>query len=114
MEKNLIHKRLGRKNFIKINVIIFTLGILSIWLDLTYNTPENKSLNDQFYLLIILLFLLLINVGTSIKRLHDINYSGWFTIIYIAIPYAGIPLMIALMCIPGTKGQNKYGMPSIN
>ncbi|MDE1461037.1 DUF805 domain-containing protein [Spartinivicinus poritis] len=41
----------------------------------------------------------------TIQRCHDINISGWFSILFIVIPI----VYLALYFIPGTQGSNKYG-----
>ena len=55
------------------------------------------------------------SIAVGVRRLHDMNYSGW---IYLAVVLLGIiPLVgtlvqlafIVVMCLPGTKGPNKYG-----
>lgn len=43
-----------------------------------------------------------------IRRLHDLNRSGWWFLI-ILIPYVNFLLLIAALFIKGTKGPNKYG-----
>ncbi len=45
-------------------------------------------------------------VGT-IKRLHDMDMSGWFSLL---ITLGGI-VQIVFGCIPGTPGPNRYGEP---
>jgi uncharacterized membrane protein YhaH (DUF805 family) len=40
-------------------------------------------------------------IGVGIRRMHDINKSGWFSIIPI--------YNLILSCTDGTKGPNKYG-----
>jgi uncharacterized membrane protein YhaH (DUF805 family) len=58
---------------------------------------------------------LLPNISLFVRRLHDINLTGW---IYLALVIIGfIPLIgllgsiasIVIACIPGTAGPNKYG-----
>lgn len=44
-----------------------------------------------------------------IRRLHDLNRSGWWFLI-ILIPYVNFLLLIAALFIKGTKGPNKYGL----
>jgi uncharacterized membrane protein YhaH (DUF805 family) len=51
--------------------------------------------------------LFLPGVAVSIRRLHDINRSGyWFLIAFTII---GILLLIYWACVPGDEGDNKYG-----
>ena len=45
-------------------------------------------------------------VPSSIRRLHDIGYSGWLVIGVIAIPFISLLLLVA----PGEPGSNAYGI----
>jgi len=74
--------------------------------------PEKGSyFNLQLLLLIIpFWFAFVINI----KRLHDINCSGWWILINI-IPYIGpIIMFIVLGFIAGTKGSNRFGESAWN
>lgn len=68
----------------------------------------NESLAPGSELSIIFLLLTLVamysNIIIKIKRLHDMNLSGWWLPIFLlfAIPY------IALYFWPGTKGKNRF------
>lgn len=46
----------------------------------------------------------------SVKRLHDINLTGWLALIEL-IPLINLLFFIFLICMPGTEGDNKYGIP---
>ena len=48
------------------------------------------------------------NVMTAIRRLHDLNHSGWLYLI-MAAPYVNIVFGLYVMCWKGTTGSNKYG-----
>ena len=59
--------------------------------------------------------ILIPSIALYVRRLHDINQTGW---IYLGLVVAGmIPLVgllasiaqIVIACIPGTVGANKYG-----
>jgi uncharacterized membrane protein YhaH (DUF805 family) len=54
------------------------------------------------------LALLLPGLGISVRRLHDIDRSGWWILIGI-IPIVGWLLLIYWYAQPGTKGANKFG-----
>lgn len=41
------------------------------------------------------------SIAVAVRRMHDINKSGWF----ILIPFYNI----YLFCIDGTRGENAYG-----
>lgn len=60
------------------------------------------------------LALLLPNLAVSVRRLHDLNKSGWWLLLYLlhSVPYLGILIQIGfcvLYCLRGTVGPNKYG-----
>ena len=57
---------------------------------------------------IILLAVWITSVIQFIKRLHDTNLSGWFSLLLL-IPYAGGLFGLILLFIDGTKGPNQYG-----
>lgn len=66
-------------------------------------------------LLIYVLAIIVPSIALFVRRLHDINQTGWIALgIYIAgiIPIIGLLASIAQIvigCMPGTVGENKYG-----
>jgi uncharacterized membrane protein YhaH (DUF805 family) len=52
----------------------------------------------------------LIGLDLVMRRLHDMNQSGWWAI-FLLLPPANTVLGIVLLFIPGTNGPNRYGMP---
>lgn len=64
---------------------------------------------------IFVLAIIIPGIALVVRRLHDINQTGW---IYLGLVVLGmIPLIgslatiaqIVIACIPGTQGPNKYG-----
>ena len=60
------------------------------------------------------------SVAVTIRRLHDLNLTGWAYLLYPVLlvaaaaisPYLMFAVVIGcivVMCLPGTKGANKYG-----
>lgn len=45
-----------------------------------------------------------------IKRLHDANVTGWASLLLL-IPLVSYVVTLALLFIPGTKGDNRFGPP---
>ncbi len=92
--------REGRKVFwlfvLNIFVIGFVLGVFS------------GALSTIFSLAI-----LLPHLGLFVRRLHDIDFSGWWILLGV-IPLIGGIALIVLACIPGTEGENKYGPIIVN
>jgi uncharacterized membrane protein YhaH (DUF805 family) len=60
------------------------------------------------------LTVLLPGLALSVRRLHDINKSGWYILISL-IPLIGSIWLIVLFATKGTEGENSYGPdPNIN
>ena len=47
-------------------------------------------------------------LAVSVRRLHDIDKSGWWLLIDL-VPLVGPILLIVWFCSAGTAGQNKFG-----
>lgn len=60
------------------------------------------------------------NISLFVRRLHDINLTGWIypaLVVVGLIPLIGLVASIAqlvIACIPGTAGENKYGPSPIS
>ncbi len=48
------------------------------------------------------------SIGLGIRRLHDLNLSGWFYLIAL-IPFIGGLALLFLFCMPGDAEDNKFG-----
>lgn len=46
--------------------------------------------------------------AVHIRRLHDRGLSGWLALIGV-IPYVGWLVLLAMMCLDGTPGPNRFG-----
>jgi uncharacterized membrane protein YhaH (DUF805 family) len=57
--------------------------------------------------LVISLALLLPGVAVSVRRLHDLDRTGWWLLI--AFTGIGIILLIVWNCMKGTTGSNSFG-----
>jgi uncharacterized membrane protein YhaH (DUF805 family) len=48
------------------------------------------------------------NLGLSVRRLHDVDKSGWWILISL-IPIVGIIWFIILAATDSTSGENRFG-----
>jgi len=48
------------------------------------------------------------SIAVTVRRLHDINKSGWFYLVGM-IPYVGGFIMLFFTCKNGDVGSNQYG-----
>lgn len=53
--------------------------------------------------------LIVFSVIVMIQRLHDLNKTGWFSLLAI-VPLANIYLLVILIFFKGTPGRNNYGL----
>jgi len=51
---------------------------------------------------------LLPGVAVTVRRLHDINKSGWFVLL-VLIPIVGAIILIVWMCQGGWRDANRFG-----
>ena len=89
--------------------VLFTVlgGIIALIIDvmvLGYSIESYGPIN-----LIFTVAMLIPSFSVTARRLHDINKSGWWQLIYITI--IGILLMIIWNATEGENKKNKYGSP---
>jgi uncharacterized membrane protein YhaH (DUF805 family) len=58
--------------------------------------------------LLLLLVFGIPTVAVSARRLHDIDKSGWFQLVWM-IPIVGWILLLVWGCRKGTEGPNRFG-----
>lgn len=98
--------RIGRVRYLAYTlapsfVIIFLAGMfVAILIPMTGNRP---LLALTVYIPV---FILLFIMG--VRRLHDINLSGWFSL-FSLIPLVNMLFGLVLLFIPGSQGTNRYG-----
>ena len=63
------------------------------------------------YVNIAMLIFLLPSLGVGIRRLHDIDKSGWWMLVFL-IPVIGL-IMLVWMVKKGTGGENRFGQPVV-
>lgn len=54
---------------------------------------------------------MIIGIQISVKRLHDIGWSGWLLFISL-IPVVGSIFQLLIFVMPGSQGNNRYGAPA--
>ena len=48
------------------------------------------------------------SLAVQVRRFHDQDKSGWFALFNL-IPYVGVLIVLILMLIDGTPGDNRFG-----
>lgn len=86
--------------------ICTVLAGLCGWIDISQGWSELGSLGPLS--IAFLLIISLPGLAVSLRRLHDVDLSGWICLINI-IPIMGPLLMIMITLESGTKGPNRFG-----
>ena len=79
-------------------LFVYLAQIVLIIIDISLFGFENGILSNIFSLGV-----LLPNIAVTVRRLHDINKSGWFQLIGALIPFGPIILLV-LFCTEGSDG----------
>ena len=96
-------RRLEYWSFVLFNIIFVVFGIfLEIVIEIIFELPlDGLSL-------LYLFAVLLPGLAVGVRRLHDINKSGWYILLPL-IPLIGSIWLLVLFSIEGTPGVNSYG-----
>jgi uncharacterized membrane protein YhaH (DUF805 family) len=65
-------------------------------------------LGAQILSSILALALIIPSLAVTVRRLHDLDKSGWFILIGL-IPLIGTIILIVWFCTAGTPGPNRFG-----
>lgn len=84
--------------FVLFNIIVF--AVLAFVLSFLGNTG-----NVLYYLCCLAVFLP--SLAIDVRRLHDINFSGWWMLLTI-LPFLGGLILLVLMLLPSTQGANRF------
>jgi len=91
-------------------LFIVLLSIVAFLIDMTvfgFNTTGVNPISS-----IVSLATLLPNVAVSVRRLHDIDRSGWWVLL-VLIPLIGGIVLLVWACMRGTVGMNRFGSDPI-
>lgn len=65
-------------------------------------------LSSSIFVVLVPLALLIPQLAVIVRRLHDINCSGWWILLAL-VPLLGSIILFVMMLIDGTKGKNRFG-----
>lgn len=106
------HGRLPRRIFWRFYLLAILGFVLATYIDIKLSSITNFRRGDAGYAtLIFSLLVIWPSIVIQIKRWHDINRTGWWSLV-VFIPFIGIPwMLVANGTLPGTKGPNRFGTP---
>ncbi len=112
--------RLGRLRYLVYSVVSmlavgviasFAMGIIAAVGGHPPATPDDEPTLAMFaFYLIAGLPILILSLMFAMRRLHDMNLSGWFVLLML-IPFVSAIFSLVLLFWPGTQGPNRFGPP---
>ena len=65
-------------------------------------------MTGYIFLILIILVFSAVHIFLTIRRLHDLNRSGWYYLV-LFVPLVNVLFSLYLFFAPGTVGPNQYG-----
>lgn len=93
--------RAGRPEFWMFTLISFVISIVLAVIDSALGTAPVIGL-------VYSLAVLLPGLAVGVRRLHDIDRSGWWLLLAL-IPILGSIVLLVFFALPGAPGENSYG-----
>lgn len=98
--------RSTRSQFWLFSLVLFGIIIVTFILDLALGTGDGESVSLIAGL--VSLIHLIPQLSVMVRRLHDIDKSGWWVLISF-VPLAGIIVLLIFACTSSTPGANRFG-----
>ncbi len=90
--------------FYLVNIIVaIVLSLVDVLLG-TYSAAANAGLLSGIYSLAVLIP----TIAVGVRRLHDIDRTGWWMLLHL-VPIIGSIVLLIFALIDGTPGSNRYG-----
>lgn len=103
-----VQGRASRSEFWMFCLLILILSIPAYILDASTGSEIGMGMGTG----ILTLITIIPSFTVTVRRLHDVNRSGWWMLLYLT--GIGIFVLIYWMLIKGTVGENKFGSDSLS
>ncbi len=108
MSSEVTAPRMGRFVFLSIHLFLGSLIVLAGILAVSLGLQNIEGTNIDPLGGSIILISAIISIYIGVKRLHDLDYCGWWYLVFL-LPLIGNILWLLLFFVPGTYGANRYG-----
>lgn len=98
--------RRGQKSYVLTMLALIAIGLVAAILSVMLSLISYGLSMLVFTVIVIALSVASFTIGA--QRIRDFNQSGCWVFLFL-LPYVGFALMVALVFIPATVGDNKYG-----
>ncbi len=106
--------RLNRKSYVVSILLSWFIIVFGFQLDFLLYTFTGTDFDSNKFGMPFLLLSVIAHIAywavAGVRRLHDMNESGWYFLLAI-IPLAGLAVALPMLFKKGTDGKNKYGKP---
>lgn len=124
-ENKLLHSRRGRigvfshaaRTLLAFVIIVLAIVPFAVIVSMVGDDPTTTIQNlviiaSTILSLVGVVYGILLGMVSTVKRLHDLDMSGWFYLVCV-IPGIGMLFYLYVSLKRGGEGNNKYGAPSI-
>ena len=101
--------RASKKEYWMFFLFMMICYVIAIVLDMSLGLWDDVEAIGLFSGMLILVFIIPYTSLTC-RRLHDINKSGWFQLIFI-IPLVGLIVWLMWTCADAVNAKNRFGKP---
>ena len=115
------HGRSGRREYWSFQLLVLVLIILAVFAMFAFTDAAGQAVMERRFSVwagFALLPVIVPLVAVTVRRLHDLGWSGWWLLALLAggaIPaidtIAGLAYIV-IMLLPGSKNENRFG-PSL-
>ena len=87
-------------------------AVIAISIDMLFFEGAKFGEDDAFTpaIWIVMCANLLTSLAVQVRRLHDIDRSGWWFLATL-LPFVGVLIYLAYNLTPGNAGRNRFGRP---
>lgn len=97
--------RVNRAAYIPAGLLLYLARFYPVYRIIAAEGQESVQTVWGGVFLIVLGVTLIMHLALAVKRLHDMNASGWFSLLFLV----GDFLVYLVLCIaPGTQGPNRF------
>lgn len=102
--------RVGRMNFF-IGLLV-SVVLLTILKSLVDEFPGVLAIIFGIVTMVAAIWVVVFAISLYIRRLHDVGWSGWWTLLTL-VPLVNLVLFLILLFMPGKKENSTYGAETI-
>lgn len=101
-----LNSRIGRLRYLAYNVGLLLLMLVPLVLGGAL--ARASTLLGGSVLLVAYIGMLVMSIGFAVRRLHDLDKSGWWWLLML-IPLVNLIVFLYILFAPGSDGENRFG-----